>query len=138
VVSRVVAVAGLALSRARQAEDLLVTALSDLKTHQSALRISKGEYEYMSMKYEESKSKSRDMGDSFLEMETNLMNGLRAATDLAEQQNRLIEASDAKVVDTVLPCPALSCPALPCPVLSCPVLSCPVLPCPALLCILYI
>ena len=110
VVSRVVAVAGLALSRARQAEDLLVTALSDLKTHQSALRISKGEYEYMSMKYEESKSKSRDMGDSFLEMETNLMNGLRAATDLAEQQNLLIEASDAKVVVTVLPCPALPCP----------------------------
>jgi hypothetical protein len=98
VIQRVVSVAGLALSRACQAEGLLVTALSDLKTHQSALRISKGECEYMSMKYEESRSKSRDMGDSFLEMETNLMNGLRAATDLAEQQNKLIEASDAKVI----------------------------------------
>ena len=128
VVGRVVAVTGLALSRARQAEDLLVTALSDLKTHQSALRISKGEYEYMSMKYEESKSKSRDMGDSFLEMETNLMNGLRAATDLAEQQNLLIEASDAKVVVTVLSCPALPCHVLPCPALPCPALSCPALP----------
>jgi hypothetical protein len=102
VIHRVVSVASLALSRACQAEGLLVTALSDLKTHQSALRISKGEYEYMSMKYEESRSKSRDMGDSFLEMETNLMNGLRAATDLAEQQNKLIEASDAKVVVIVL------------------------------------
>jgi hypothetical protein len=102
VIHRVVSVASLALSRACQAEGLLVTALSDLKTHQSALRISKGEYEYMSMKYEESRSKSRDMGDSFLEMETNLMNGLRAATDLAEQQNKLIEASDAKVVAIVL------------------------------------
>ena len=92
-VSQAIAIVTSLVAKLHSSEESLSNALIELQSTQSSLRISREELSQMEEKNQKVESKLRGC----LQADRSLRNDLDSATDLVEQQNSLIVASEAKV-----------------------------------------